>query len=89
MFTAIRVMTGDTPPPPLEDRVARIDEPLMLIGAGTAEEHHFNVIYANAAPDAEHWAVDATHTAALCERPREYEQRVVGFLDRALASVGS
>jgi dienelactone hydrolase len=85
MFSTIRVLTGDAPPPPLQDQVARIEEPLMLIGAGVAEEHQFNELYADAAPHAEHWAVDAGHTAALRERPREYEQRVVGFLDRALA----
>jgi uncharacterized protein len=84
MFSAIRVMTGDVPPPPLQDQVAKIEEPLMLIGAGIKEEHEFNELYAEAAPHAEHWDVDAGHTAALRERPREYEQRVTGFFDRAL-----
>jgi dienelactone hydrolase len=84
MFSTIRVLTGDPPPPPLQDQVARITSPLMLIGAGIKEEHEFNDLYAEAAPRAEHWDVDAGHTAALRERPREYEQRVVGFLDREL-----
>ncbi len=56
MFSTIRVLTGDAPPPPLQDQVARIEEPLMLIGAGVAEEHQFNELYADAAPHAEHWA---------------------------------
>ena len=88
MFSTIRVLTGDAPPPPLEDQVARIEEPLMLIGAGTAEEHEFNELYAEAAPHAEHWQVDAGHTAGLRERPREYEQRVASFFDRALKPAG-
>ena len=85
MFTGIRVLTGDAPPPPLQDQVAKIDEPLMLIGAGINEEHEFNELYAEAAPHAEHWDVDAGHTAALRERPDEYEERVAGFFDQALA----
>jgi fermentation-respiration switch protein FrsA (DUF1100 family) len=84
MFSTIRVLTGDAPPPPLQDQVARITSPLMLIGAGIKEEREFNELYSEAAPQAEHWDVDAGHTAALRERPREYEQRVVGFVDRAL-----
>ncbi len=84
MFSAIRVMTGDAPSPPLQEQVAKIQEPLMLIGAGIKEEHQFNELYAEAAPHAEHWDVDAGHTAALRERPREYEERVAGFFDQAL-----
>ena len=89
MFSTIRVLTGDAPPPPLQDQVAEIEEPLMLIGAGIKEERQFNELYAEAAPHAEHWDVDAGHTAALRERPREYEERVVGFLDRALNPGGA
>ncbi len=89
MFSTIRVLTGDAPPPPLQDQVAEIEEPLMLIGAGIKEERQFNELYAEAAPHAEHWDADAGHTAALRERPREYEERVVGFLDRALNRDGA
>ena len=62
--------------------------PLLLIATGGSlpAEVDFNRIYAEAAREpVEHWELpDVDHTAALRERPEEYERRVVGFLDRAL-----
>ena len=45
MFTTIRVLSGDPPGPPLEDLIARVRAPTLLISAGTAIERDFNVLY--------------------------------------------
>ena len=86
MFTTIRVLTGDPPAPALEDLVARIEAPTLLISAGKAEERDFNVLYDKVGnPAVEHWNLpDAHHTDAIREHPREYERRVVTFLDKEL-----
>lgn len=45
------------PAPALEDRIAEIEQPSLLISAGTAIERDFNVLYENAADEdpVEHW----------------------------------
>jgi hypothetical protein len=87
-FTAARVFSGSSPGKPLEDLVARISPtPLLLIAGGRGQfERDFNLIYAKAAREpVELWDLpDVNHTQAINERPASYEQRVVGFLDRAL-----
>jgi pimeloyl-ACP methyl ester carboxylesterase len=85
-FAALRVLSGDAPGPPLEDLVARITSPLLLISADRHEERDFNVLYDNAAPSTtEHWNLpDAHHTAAIREHADAYERRVVSFFDEAL-----
>ncbi len=85
MFKTIEVTTSSSPGPALEDQVARITSPLLLISAGQDDERNFNVLYDAAAPSAEHWNLpDAQHTAAIREHAGEYEERVVGFFDDAL-----
>jgi pimeloyl-ACP methyl ester carboxylesterase len=85
MFKTIEVATGSSPGPALEDQVARITSPLLLISAGMTDEREFNVLYDEAAPSAEHWNLpDASHTAAIRQHAAEYEERVVGFFDDAL-----
>ena len=87
MFSTIRVLTGDPPGPPLEDRVDDIESPALLISAGTDVEREFNVLYDDAAADGpvEHWSLpDAHHTDAIHEHPGAYERRVVGFFNEAL-----
>ena len=86
MFKTMRVLSGDPPGPPLEDLVARVEAPTLLISAGTDVERDFNVLYDEAAPGTvEHWNLpDAHHTHAIREHPQEYEQRVVGFFNEAL-----
>jgi uncharacterized protein len=86
MFQTIRVLTGDSPGPVLEDQVRRIEAPMLLISAGTALEHDFNVMYERAATaQVEHWNVaQGHHTDLIHEYPGEYERRVVSFLDDAL-----
>jgi fermentation-respiration switch protein FrsA (DUF1100 family) len=87
MFKTIHVLSGDPPGPPLEDMMSRIEQPSLLISAGTAIERDFNVLYDKAAAGApvEHWNLpDAHHTDAIHEHPVEYENRVAEFFDRSL-----
>ena len=88
LITAVRVFSGSSPGEPLEELVAKVSPtPLLLIAAGRFQnEREFNLVYANAAREPfEFWdARDVNHTAAIHERPRQYERRVVGFFDRAL-----
>jgi uncharacterized protein len=86
MFSTIRVLSGDPPGPPLEDLIADVESPTLLVSAGMAEEREFNVLYDEAARGpVEHWNLPgAHHTHAIHEHAGEYERRVVGFLDQAL-----
>jgi uncharacterized protein len=86
MFTTMRVLAGDAPGPPLEDLIARVNSPTLLVSAGRDEEHDFNQLYERAANDrVEHWNLpEAHHTDAIHEYPRAYERRVVTFLDKEL-----
>ena len=86
MFTTMSVLSGDAPGPALEDAVARIRTPTLMISAGTDVERDFNVLYDRAARGpVEHWNLPrAHHTRAIREHRAVYERRVVGFLDRGL-----
>jgi uncharacterized protein len=87
MFTTIRVLSGDPPGPPLEDLIARVESPTLLISAGTGVERDFNLLYDKAAHGpVHHWNLPgAHHTDAIHEYPREYEQRIVSFFDQELS----
>src|ERR671918_745305 len=93
LLTAGRVFSGSSPGPPLEERVADISPtPLLLIGAGGfPTEIDFNRHYAQVANEPfEYWELpEVGHTAAVRERPEEYERRVVGFFDEALLGRGT
>jgi uncharacterized protein len=89
MFTTVRVLSGSSPGRPLEDLVSEIaPTPLLLIacGRGVQDEREFNRVYAEAAREpVELWDLpDVSHTAAVRERPEEYERRVVGLFDEEL-----
>jgi dienelactone hydrolase len=86
MFKAIGVMTGSEPSRPLEDLVAEVTSPLLLISAGTKMEKDANDLFAEAANEPfEHWNIpDAGHTSAVRSHTAEYERRVTRFLDGAL-----
>ena len=86
MFKAIGVMSGSAPGRPLEDLVAEISSPLLLISAGTKFEKDANDLFARAAvAPVEHWNLpDATHTGAARSHAAQYEKRVNAFFDRAL-----
>ena len=87
MFSTIRVLSGDPPPPAIADVIDDVRSPTLLISAGTAEEGQFSALYEDAAGDApvEHWNLpEADHTRAIRQYPAAYERRVVSFLDAAL-----
>jgi len=86
MFKTIEVLSGDPPSPALEDRVAAIRQPTLMVSAGTAEEYEFGVLYDRVGnPNVEHWNLpEVGHTAALRQAPARYTRRVLAFLDREL-----
>jgi fermentation-respiration switch protein FrsA (DUF1100 family) len=89
MYTAARIFSGSSPGEPLKELVARISPtPLLLISTGGSlpAERDFNRIYSEAAREpVELWDLaEVDHTAAIRQRPEEYERRVVGFFDEAL-----
>ena len=89
MYGAAQVLSGASPGEPLKELVAEVSPtPLLLIATGRdlPAERDFNRIYAEAAREpVELWDLpEVNHTAAIRERPEEYERRVVGFFDRAL-----
>ena len=87
-FTAVRVLSGTEPGPPLAELAADVSPtPLLLIAAGSIpSEREMNARYAEAAAEpVELWELpDVTHTAAISEVADEYEQRVIGHFDRSL-----
>jgi predicted alpha/beta hydrolase len=86
MFTTMRLLSSDPPGPPLEDLIARVASPTLLISAGTADERDFNVLYdAAARGPVEHWNLPgAQHTEAIHSHAAAYERRVTRFFAAAL-----
>jgi hypothetical protein len=85
---AVAVSSNQAPPANLKDLAAKIEQPMLLITApekGVGEE--LNRGYAKAAGDsATLWEIpESTHVGGQEARPAEYERRVVGFFDEALA----
>jgi uncharacterized protein len=83
-----RAVSGMRTPPSLNDIVGRIaPRPVLLVASGGfPAEIPANRIYHERAPSTELWELpDAGHTGGLRSRPADYEHRVIGFLDRALA----
>jgi fermentation-respiration switch protein FrsA (DUF1100 family) len=83
------VVSDATPPPHLIDLVDRIaPRSMFLIHAPKADpdEPRFNRAFYRAAGEPKViWGVpEAGHVGAQEARPREYEQRVTRFFDRAL-----
>ena len=92
-YNAVGLLSGESPGEPLKELVSRVSPtPLLLIagGRGIAQERDLNRIYAEAAQEpVELWELPGVgHTAAIRERPEEYERRVVGFFDEALLEAG-
>jgi fermentation-respiration switch protein FrsA (DUF1100 family) len=92
LFTDVKGSTKllREPGEPLEELVARVSPtPLLLIASGNAQrERDYNRLYAEAAREpVELWVIpDGTHTAAIRERPDEYEQQGIRFFRQALLS---
>ena len=85
---ALAVLSDGMPPPGLGDLVRDIDRPVLLIQARFGQGgEELNAVYAaNGAPAATRWIAAGGHTGALAAAPREYERRVIDFLDRALSA---
>ena len=85
---AVAVLSGAMPPPSLADLVPRIaPRPLLLIHAGNGgggEELNPAYYRAASAPKTIWKIAEAGHVGGFEARPREYEQRVTRFFDRAL-----
>jgi uncharacterized protein len=85
---ALTVMSGTAPPPSLKDLVPRIAPRhvfFIYAGHGAGGEEYNPDYYAAAGAPKALWRIpEAGHTGGFQARPREYEQRVVGFFDRAL-----
>jgi hypothetical protein len=83
---AVRLLSGEPPPSAIEDRLAMIDTPTLLISSKVAEERDINRIWHEKMEGiAELWELaDTGHTAGLRMHPAEYEDRVVGFFDEHL-----
>ena len=91
--TAARVFSGSSPGEPLEELAAKVSPtPLLLIASGNSQnEGEYNRLYAEAAREpVELWDIpEGHHTAAIRERPRGYERRVVRFFGNALLGRGT
>jgi dienelactone hydrolase len=88
-YGLVDLLTGAAPPDPLRAAVAEAEQAeLLLVTAGQLpDEGRAAESFRSAAPDrVTVWEVpDASHTGGLATAPREWESRVVGFLDAALA----
>jgi fermentation-respiration switch protein FrsA (DUF1100 family) len=84
---SVAVFSNTAPPPKLTDVVPHIHQPLFLIWSIDGGVETMNPTYFRLAqgPKAIWGVPDVGHLGALEAHPREYERRVTGFLDRALA----
>ena len=84
----VAVTSNHAPPPSLKDLAAKVEQPMLLIAAPNSPAgEQLNRGYAKAAgSSATLWEIpEADHMGGQEARPEEYEQRVVGFFDEALA----
>lgn len=83
MYTAVQVLTGETPPKPLLDsmREAAGTRFLLIAAGANKREVAFNELFGDTlGARAELWvALDVPHTGAFGRYPVEYEQRVIEF----------
>jgi uncharacterized protein len=88
ILAATRVLSGSGPGRPLAELAPRVaPTPLLLISSGRfGGERELNQRYAAVSrPPYAWWDLrDVHHTAGIRERPRAYERRVVGFIERAV-----
>ena len=82
---SVAVFSNTAVPPKITDLMPKISPtPVLLIRSGRRDER-LNLGYYRAAQEPKQiWAAGGEHTAAIHERPAEYERRVVAFLDDAL-----
>jgi uncharacterized protein len=80
------VLQNRLPPQNLTKLIPRIaPRPVFLIHGGADDSGHRNPdLYRAARQPKQIWEAKGGHTDGIAEQPREYERRVVGFLDEAL-----
>jgi hypothetical protein len=85
------VVQGHAPPANLKRLVPKIaPRPVFFIHAGANDVGRLGPAYYRVAGAPKQiWEADGGHTQAFAKEPREYERRVVGFLDRALLHGGA
>jgi hypothetical protein len=84
----VAISSNQAPPANLKDLAAEATQPLLLIAAPNSRHgEELNRGYARAAGEnATLWEIpESGHVGGLDARPAEYERRVVGFFDEALA----
>jgi hypothetical protein len=89
MTAALTVFANHGPPPEIVGRIGRIaPRPLFLIyadpGMGGEDTRQPKYFAAAGAPKTMWRVPGAKHTGGIDAQPKEYERRVVGFLDRSL-----
>jgi hypothetical protein len=84
-FALVDVLVPAPPPASLRDAARAATGPLLLI-AGSGEEAAARSIQEAAPDDVEVWETGTGHTRGLADLPEDWERRVIGFLDGALAS---
>ena len=89
LSAGIALFSNDAPPPSLKDLVGRIaPTPVFFVYGehGQDGERNLNPTYYAAAREPKAiWRVPGSgHVGGITAKPAEYEQRVVGFFDRAL-----
>jgi hypothetical protein len=89
LTAGIAIFANEMPPPSLEDLTGGIaPTPVFFIYAkhGEGGEELNPKYYAEAREPKTIWRISqGKHTGGINARPKEYERRVVGFFDRALA----
>ena len=88
---ATSVLQNRLPPDNIADLIPKIaPRPVFLIHAGADDAGHLSPDYYRAAGQPKQiWEARGGHADGIDEQPREYERRVVGFLDGALLNGGS
>ncbi len=87
LTAATALFSNRLPPPNLSSVVARIrPRPVLLIARPQGDGEELNTVYATAGgATATLWQIpESGHTGGLAARPRQYEERVITFFDRAL-----
>ena len=85
---SVAVFSNTAPPPKLSDLVPRIHQPLLLIWATDGGVETMNPTYFRLAQGPKSiWGIpEIGHMGGITARPKEYERRVIAFLEGALPS---
>jgi uncharacterized protein len=87
---SVAVFSNTAPPPKLSDLVPRIHQPLLLIWATDGGAETMNPTYFRLAQGPKSiWGIpEIGHMGGITAHPKEYERRVIAFLEGALPSDG-